>query len=407
MGAKRHPRRRQLALFALLFLSCEVAAGVALASLLALDRMPPTQFRLSEGQRQRIEQLLAGELSYLRHDPGLGWSLRPGGGRGDYRANSQGFRADREHPFRVPQGRLRIGAFGDSFTHGDEVAFADTWGEQLAALSPGLEVLNFGVPAYGPGQALLRYEAEAERFELPIVTLGVMTTNIERVVNRFRPFLVRQDGMPMGKPRFVHEGGQLRLLENPLASLDDYAALLADEARWIPRLGQGDYFYQRRFATDLPPWPFSLRMLGVGWHVLMERGGPGRPIAGGQYNEDSQAFAVLLAVCERFREQALRRGSVPVFVLLPPRRDMREMRRTGRARHAPLVERLREQGARVIDVARAFADRPGEVGEGVTAVQHYNAAGNAVVAGAVRDALVAEGLLAPAASNAAASAASR
>jgi len=197
----------------------------------------------------------------------------------------------------------------------------------------------------------------------------------------------------MAKPRFLHEDGQLRLLENPLPALADYRALLADEQHWLPRMGERDYYYARNYAVGLPSWPFTLRILGVGAHVLVDRAGPDRPMAGGEYNEGSEALAVLLALCERFREEAQRRGTVPVVVMLPLPRDMRDMRETGRARHAPLVERLEARGARVIDTTQAFADRPGRADAGVIGSSHYNAAGNAIVARALRDALRAQGLL--------------
>lgn len=378
---------------ALLLGACEIATFAVLVALARLDRLPPTEARLSEPQREAVERLLAGEARYVGHDPRLGWSLIPGGARDAYRANSQGFRADRDHPSSVPAGRLRIAAFGDSFTHGDEVAFDDTWEEQLAGLVSGVDVLNFGVPGYGPAQALLRYEEEAERFELPVVLFAIMTGNIKRTVNRFRPFLHPRNRVPMGKPRFVWEGGQLRLLENPTPSRDDLRAMLDDEPRWMRRLGDRDYYYATRFATELPPWPFTLRLLAVGWHVLRERAGPDRPFAGGRYNESSEAFAVLLGICERFHREALRRGSRPIVVMLPLARDMREMRELGRARYAPLIESLRERGIPVVDVAPGFADRPGGPDAGVFGQSHYNAAGNAVVARALRDALAREGVL--------------
>lgn len=60
-------------------------------------------------------------------------------------------------------GALRVGAFGDSFTYGDEVADG---GEYPAALEKALsrpgrpvEVYNFGVPGYGFHQAVLMWEA--------------------------------------------------------------------------------------------------------------------------------------------------------------------------------------------------------------------------------------------------------
>ena len=391
-AGRRPPRWLALAL--LLFVSFELGSGVALWALARLERMPPERPELSARQRSKIERLVAGQTGYIGFDAELGWVQWPGGENELYRANAQGFRADREHPASVPSGRLRIASFGDSFTHGDDVPFADTWQEQLAARVPGLDVLNFGVPGYGPDQALLRYEREAPRFAMPVVLFGIMTTDIRRTVNRFRAFTQPGTGFPMGKPRFRLRDGELELLENPLPTLAAYQALLDDERSELRRIGQDDYQYGKHYATRLVRWPFSLRLALLGVHVGIARGGPDRPIAGGQYNEGSEAFRVLLALCERFDRFARARGSEPVVVMLPTVRDMREMRREGRGRYAPLLARLAERGIRAIDLAPAFAARPGPPAQGVMSeTRHYNATGNEVVAGGLHQALVAEGLL--------------
>ena len=59
-----------------------------------------------------------------------------------------------------PPGSLRIAAFGDSFTHGDEVPNEDTWQEILMRAHPDVEAMNFGVGAYGLDQAFLHYQRD-------------------------------------------------------------------------------------------------------------------------------------------------------------------------------------------------------------------------------------------------------
>ena len=119
---------------------------------------PISEERLPARARARIEALVAGRTSYVVHSPTLGWTLKPGGATELYRASAQGLQAERDYAATPPPGILRIAAFGDSFTHADDVSNAGgLWTRQLEALDPRLEALNFGVPGYAPDQALLRY----------------------------------------------------------------------------------------------------------------------------------------------------------------------------------------------------------------------------------------------------------
>lgn len=77
-----------------------------------------------------------------------------------FTTNSEGLRATREYPDKAPLGTYRIAMFGDSCTFGQEVHDGETVPDYLEQSIPRCEVLNFGVPAYGFGQAALRLEAE-------------------------------------------------------------------------------------------------------------------------------------------------------------------------------------------------------------------------------------------------------
>ena len=74
-----------------------------------------------------IKQLLRGETQYVAFDPLLGWSIKKNGMAHQYCANSLGIRATREYGAQPAPGKLRIATFGDSFTHGSEVANDETW----------------------------------------------------------------------------------------------------------------------------------------------------------------------------------------------------------------------------------------------------------------------------------------
>ena len=97
------------------------------------------------------------------YDELLGWTFRPNSVRqeGTFTINGAGIRSRREYDLVPPPDTLRIALFGDSFVAGDDVADDEVWGAQLERLllDAGIrnEVLNFGVGAYGMGQALLRW----------------------------------------------------------------------------------------------------------------------------------------------------------------------------------------------------------------------------------------------------------
>jgi hypothetical protein len=104
---------------------------------------------------------------------------------------------------------------------------------------PGLEVLNFGVSGYSPDQAWLRYQRDGRAYQPCAVLIGYMIENVNRVVNRFRPFYQPDTGIVLGKPRFQVQSGQLTLLPIPAQQVTDYA-----DPAWVERsLGPNDFWY--------------------------------------------------------------------------------------------------------------------------------------------------------------------
>ena len=125
-----------------------------------------------------------------------GFALRPGAegvwsreGRGSVRINRAGFRGSNALEARAP-GVLRVAVLGDSFTEALQVDEQDTFVQRLqTSLSAdrscalrrnfpgGVEVLNFGVGAYGTGQQLLTWRHLARRYRPDLVLLAVYPGN--------------------------------------------------------------------------------------------------------------------------------------------------------------------------------------------------------------------------------------
>jgi hypothetical protein len=310
---------------------------------------------LTVKQRTALEALVAGRSGYFRFHPDLGWTIKPDGvHEGLYRANGQGLRGDRDYDVAPPADRIRFAAFGDSFTHSDEVRNPGTWEAQLEASDPSFEVLNFGVPAFGMDQAFLRYQLDGIAYHPDIVFIGFMSENIQRHVNVYRPFYSPGTHMPMTKPRYALDLDSLRLWPNPLRDLDGYRALMADPATVLPAFGVRDFFYQhawRRSRFDILP---SVRLFRLARTELAPA--PGAIIRDGYYNERSEAFQVTARLFDAFAALVRRQGSIPLILIFPNRSDFLRYGATGTQIYRPLLAYLDRQGLAYVDLMAAFKE---------------------------------------------------
>lgn len=387
--AAAHSRRRfgfGVALAALVYIAFEIACAMTLWLLSTVHdvRYEPLPVEdLQPLQRFVLSMLIAGQHEHLTHDPELGWTIRPGGSTELYHANSQGLRGATPYAPRRRLDRIRIETFGDSFTHGDDVADPQTWQAQLEASDPRYEILNFGVPSYGLDQAFLRYQREGPAYTPDIVVIGFLSENLYRTVNRFRPFYRPPTGVPLSKPRFVLRGGKLALLANPLPSLDDYQRLLDDPVPSLEALGENDYYFERmqsRAAIDLLP---SARLATV----VKTRFLADQIIRNGIYAADSEAFQVTLHLFDAFVEQVQSDGATPLIALYPTSTDLRA-HRAGKPRvYAPLLEALNERGYLVVDLLDAFETRGADERPQDLIGLHNTPLGNRIVAEHMREAL--------------------
>ncbi len=390
------PTRKKIAfsliLIAFLWVVIELACLAALWSLKRykhLEYQPRVVEDLNDKHKGILAAQIADSSSYMVFDAELGWTIRPNGSKPQYKANSLGMRATREYAPRPEPGIVRVGAFGDSFTHGSGVPTGFTWEERLESSVPGLEVLNFGIPGSDPGQALIRYRRQGVQYNSSIVLIGAMSENINRMVNTFRPFYFSRSGIPFSKPRFAIERGKLVLIENPIRGIDDYKELLSDPERMLPRLGEHDYFYRRfhrRSRLDFLP---SVRFARIIQNQYFNQ-----PIftPGGLYNTRSEAYQVTFRVLDQFYREALDHGSLPIVVLFPQRKDVRLRLDHQEVTYQPLLDELRRRGYRVIDLADGFQkyDPEGEMAE--KNFLHYPKSGNLMAANWIRDVLAQQGL---------------
>ena len=393
MSRRSHLRRPTpawalgLATACLVFLVVESASSLALHVLEARGILYRTiSLSLSHSQRETLAHVASRGEVYLDHDAELGWSPRPLGHSELYRANAAGLRAEREYPLVPPAGIARIAAFGDSYTHGDWVAFGDTWEARAETRLPAAEILNFGVSGYGLDQAYLRYLHLGRRYGAKVVLIGFMSGDYARVTSTFRLFNYHDSQIPFAKPRFRLENGALTLLPNPMQRPEDYARLL-DGGAALAQLGANDFEYQRRIPESPLDVLATVRALRLAWQRWQAPPQSPPLQENGLYNPASEAFALNVALVDAFVAAVRADGARPLVVFFP---GADALRKDPPPAYEPLRSTLEERGVPTFDTYPAVREADAESHDPpLYRIGHFSARGNDVVAAALAPRLAA------------------
>lgn len=362
--------------------------GVLLSELLLrIVRPVPADELLPLKYKQDRLRLLSEGATYVQFDSELGWVSTPNTTRRGtpitYQNNRAGLRATREYAVDPPAGTRRLAAFGESFTYCQESNLADCWTDQLEHLLPRTEVLNYGVPGYGPDQALLRYEREGQAYRPCAVLIGFMDENVNRTVSRFFPFYQPETGLVAGKPRFVIRGGGLDLLPNPVT---DPRQL--QDPRWVEAVfGPDDAWYYPHLFTPAPL--DSLKLYQVSRSALYRSGRADASIQRmlASYRDRDEAFQLSELILARFITEVRANGATPIVLLFSPSSELDAALHGRQFAHAPLVDWLRGIGVSIIDLGPSLVAAAQSEGLDTIAQFHYRPRGNAVVSRTLAGAL--------------------
>lgn len=349
---------------------------------------------LSDKQKQSLENLTSGKTNYIVYSPILGWTIKSNGVASDrYLANSKGIRADKEYSLLPAKNKIRISSFGDSFTHCDDVKNEETWQEQLNRANSNLEVINFGVGAFGLDQAFLRYKQDGIHYNSDIIFIGFMVENIFRNVNVFRPFYLPQDGLSLAKPRFIIKNGELVLIKNPIQKLSQYKQLIAQPEVVLPKLGVHDHYFQtqskQNFVESFSSFLPSIRLFKSFHYKLMNKN---NIIKDDEYNQDSEAFQVTVKIFEEFRKSAIKHKSLPIIILFPSEADVMRYRHNKTKIYTPLLQHFKEKNYPYIDIMDAFDKYANNYGIKELFKGHYSPLSNQLVAKYILEYLQQQGL---------------
>ncbi|MDJ0947524.1 MAG: hypothetical protein QNJ94_01235 [Alphaproteobacteria bacterium] len=219
------------------------------------------------------------------------------------------------HPVMQPL----IMTIGDSYTVGAQANDDQSYPSQLEVIL-GKEVVNYGIGAAGPLQAVLQFEEQIDKHPtVRTAILGIMYENIMRMANAYRPALIRRSKMPFGFKPFVKvENGVARHVSNPNAAplqpgeeLRDAALSAMDQDYWYKPRERFPYIVSvaRVLANKKPRQMFTERV-----NTLI-----GRPQFG-QYYKEPDLYLGLQSVVTRFANAAKKRGVRPLVLFLPQNR---------------------------------------------------------------------------------------
>ncbi|MBY0401391.1 SGNH/GDSL hydrolase family protein [Myxococcota bacterium] len=316
---------------------------------------------------------------YIRIDRKLGWSIVPGGAIEEpvpYRADASGLRMLPGAPA-TPSGAssLRIAAYGDSFTHCDEVAFEDCW-TRMVESERGARVFNAGVPGYGTDQAYLRYLETKETLAPDVVVLGLMIGDVKRNVNVFRTFLA--EWTTWSKPRFILAGDGIELVNRPTALPTDVPEMIASGH---PLLALDWWYDPAEWRRDPMSWSVAYRFVrGRLWRPRE------RP---GFYAADGEPVRVTARIVEAFARDVEAAGGRFICLVIPSRPDLGY---SDPGPWQPLIDLILQAGIEIVDPTldlQAHVDSP----ELFAPLGHYARLGNEILARAVVQALARDPIL--------------
>lgn len=327
----------------------------------ALAAPPPTQAEIDAWRTWGYDR----ELGWLRR-PGTRETIADPKGPWSLAIDARGARHE---PFAGAGGL--VSAYGDSFTFGHEVHDDETWPHYLSERL-GSRVDNWGHSAWGPDQALLRLRRNLPHERTAVVVLAVMTENIARLANCYRPFLTGDRNMAMAfKPMLAIADGAVAWVPNPLERADgpdDWHAAFA-RARVL------DHWYRVNQTRVAVRFPYLLRLPEALAYVLAGRERP-------NLYDDPAAVARLDFVLDEWARTARAHAAAPMVVFIPEPSDLRRFVAGRPTRYQRYVAALRARtaggGLAVVDVLehpfdaarfnrRPFKDHPSPYGQRVVA----------------------------------------
>lgn len=283
------------------------------------DRAQPYDDLVVDGSR-----ITVGDIGgYHRFDAGLGYTHLENAisVNGWWQSNNIGARERAPTLDAVAPGITRWLLLGESFAHSSGLPNEQGWAYVVETSAPALEVVNLAVDGYGIAQAYLRYAALSRRLEhAGVMLMYVPNVDLWRDVNTLRT-LGEPWSVQVIMPRFVVEGGSLRLVPSPYADPNDFVERNAAslDPTLEAHLRRYDRFYLPREYERTPLLHHLLTYeVTVAAYGRYRRGA----IRRGLWEPGSEALQTARAIVQRLQDETATHGRSFVLLLLPNMNDL-------------------------------------------------------------------------------------
>jgi hypothetical protein len=356
-------------------------------------RIRPFQFPIKNLEK-KLEQYKKIGTSYTHYDPHLGWAVRPNSRseHGLYFSNSKGVRTSSSRRETLPEaapGMLRIAIFGDSFTHGDDVSYEESWGAILEDIlnQNGLraEVLNLGGLGYAMDQAFLRWRKHGKPLNPDLVLFGFQNSNIKRNMNLIRMFYSPDSGIIFTKPRFILKDDALQLINSPTVPPQDLINVFNNWQEW--ELREHEFFFQESNYSPHPLYKSRLASFVI----------TGLTTKFSSRRKDYDFFAthsssgkLALGIIETFKREVEQEGGSFFIVHIPTKNPLKILMEGDPLKYHDLLEMVRVTYD-LLDPAPALIDQARIHGLNAllaSGSSHYSKIANEAVAQTVATALL-------------------
>jgi len=308
----------------------------------------------------RIHAMPPEAHSFFLYDAELGWTVGPGRRSPDgvYMSSAEGVRSDVQGVRYLDEtAAFRVALIGDSNAFSLEVPFEESWGYHLGrVLGSEVQVLNFGVDAYGIDQVYLRYERDVRPWKPSVVVIGFIQHDLNRTMAVY-PFV--SFGWPgyLVKPRFDVVDDRLAIVNRPLPSPAEIALMASPNA--LPFIDYDAGYVDQDWNFRFDGGPLLLRLL--------------TSVSPRWVNGEPRGNADMATLNSRLLNELInaikRDGAVPVLVYLPKWHGDEQPARTT----------LRRAGLPYLDMT-ACLQRVPEQERRVASGQHYTGRANEALA---------------------------
>jgi hypothetical protein len=166
-----------------------------------------------------------------------------------------------------------------------------------------------------------------------------------------------------------------------MARLSDYEDLLADPKTELRKIGANDDIYKISYESGPLDVLAMVRLFKLVREKFSRRYFGDGIIKNEQYVTNSDAFRVTTGLFDAFYREASERGSLPVIVILPSRKDVEHFRANGLRRYQPLLDYLAGTGYRYVDLLDVLTGAlDSGYGYSDLFVGHYSPTANRLVA---------------------------